>query len=160
MGTNKITTIITFITLLFTGCKTEDISLKILDEIQPATYYPTDIVSEQFTNIYGIWKVTRTSGGFAGNGYKNDFDYLILKKNAIFGIVRNGSLIAYGKLTLLPDVDKNISNGVYCKFDFEKPATVELNADPVKYIRLSNKDSLNLDAPCCDRYNTHFIREE
>jgi len=152
------TSIIILVFILFIGCKSDEISLKLLDEIQPTTYYPIDIISAEFTDIYGIWKVTGTSGGIDGKGYKKDFDYLILKKNAIFGLVRNDSLIAYGKLTLLTNAGMNFSNSIYCKFDFEKPATVELYSDPVKYIRLPNKESLNVDAICCFRYNIHFSR--
>jgi len=155
----KLAIIISLI-LLFKGCKAEDISLNALDGIEPTRYYSADVIPDQFSGIYGIWKVTKTSGGFSGSVYEKDFDYLILKKNGIFGIIRNNSLITYGKLTLLPDITLYYDDYVYCRFDFEKPADIELYADPEKRIRLIKNDSLDLMAPCCDRYNTHLIRKK
>jgi len=147
-------------TLSLVGCLTDQqISLKELAGIQKTRYYQTDIIPVAKSSIYGKWKVTATSGGFTGMGYKKDFDYLLLKQNGIFGIVRNDSLIAYGKLNLLVDNGLTLNNAVYSKFDFEVNADVELNHDADKYITLVTNDSLSLIAPCCDRYNTHFIRQ-
>jgi len=151
---------IAYLILLLHGCSTEYLPMKALDEIPTVKYYSNDIIPDQFANIYGSWKVTGTSGGISGAGFKKQFDYLILKKNAIFGIVRNDSLIAYGKLILLPETDMYYQNAVYCKFDFENPVMVELYADQVKYIYLKGKDSLDLIAPCYDLYNNYFIREK
>ena len=141
------------------SCKTEMISLKPLDEILTTTYYSADIVPDDCQDIYGVWKVTGTSGGFTGMGYKKDFDFLLLKKNGIFGILRNDTLIGYGKLSLLPETSMNLQKDLFCRFDFEKDADVSLNYDSEKYLQLIGKDTLNLIAPCCDRYNTHFVRE-
>lgn len=146
--------------LFFVGCKTDEIALKALDAIPQTKYYSSDIIPEQQSNIYGVWKVVRTSGGFAGSGYTKDFDCLILKKNGIFGIVRNDSLLTSGKLTPLPEVAMYLPNGILCQFDSEKAVGIELCADPVKYIQLVSMDSLDLIAPCCDRYNTHLIRRK
>jgi hypothetical protein len=144
---------------LVLSCKTENFTLKALDGFQENKYYSTDIVPENFCDIYGIWKVDRTSGGFSGMGYNIDFDYLIIKKNAIFGIVRNDSLIAYGKLTLLLDNPLNLNNSLLCKFDFDQNNNIQLSRDADKYISITNKDTLNLTAPCCDRYNTQLVRQ-
>jgi len=150
--------IIVFSILLLKGCKTEDLQVKSLDGIQPTAFYTTDIIPGQFEGIYGTWKVTGTSGGFSGKGYTKDFDYLVFKRNGIFGIIRNDSLITYGKLTLLPDITLYFADYVYCRFDFEKSANIELYKDPEKRIRLVKSDSLYLMAPCCDRYDTQLIR--
>jgi hypothetical protein len=149
--------IIVFFIFLLKGCKTEDLQVKSLDGIQPTTFYTADIISSQYAGIYGTWKVTGTSGGISGKGYTKDFDYLVFKKNGIFGIIRNDSLITYGKLTLLPDITLYFADYVYCRFDFEKPANIELYADSEKRIRLVKSDSLDLMAPCCDRYDTHLV---
>jgi len=155
-----INTILLLMTLFFVGCKTDEIALKALDAIPETKYYSSDIIPEQQSNIYGVWKVVRTSGGFAGSGYTKDFDYLILKKNGIFGIVRNDSLLTSGKLSLLPEVAMYLPNGILCQFESEKTVNIELCGDPEKYIRLVGKDSLDLIAPCCDRYNMHLIRKK
>jgi len=150
--------IIAFSILLLKGCKTEDIRLNTMDGIQPTAFYTTDIIPGQFAGIYGTWKVTGTSGGFSGRGYPKDFDYLVFKRNGIIGIIRNDSLITYGRLTLLPDITLYFANYIYCRFDFEKSANIELYGDPEKRIRLVKSDSMYLTAPCCDRYNTQLIR--
>jgi len=147
------------LSMLIVGCKTETISLKPLDEILSTKYYSTDIIPEKYQEIYGVWKVVGTSGGFAGNGFEKDFDFLLLKKNGIFGIVRHDTLIAYGKLTLLPETEQNSTIGLYCNFDFDLSANIQLINDPEKYLQLTGKDTLNMNAPCCDRYNIHFVRE-
>jgi len=154
------TIILALLTVFFIGCKTEDLSLKKLDLIPADKYYSSDIVPEVYKTIYGTWKVTGTSGGFSGMGYTKDFDYLILKENGIFGILRNDSLIAYGKLNLLQTDPKIYINALYCGFEFEKSANIELNADKEKYFQLTGKDTLSLIAPCCDRFNTHLIRKQ
>jgi hypothetical protein len=144
--------------LLFTAlisCRTEDISLKALDDIPQTKYYTADIMPDSFKNVYGSWKVAKTSGGFNGIGYKNDFDYLLIKKNAIFGIIRNDSLIAFGKIILTQD-----KQGLISEFVAEKSSNIELCGDNMKYMQLINSDSLILFAPCCDRYNIHFIRSK
>lgn len=159
MRTTKIM-ILGLLTIIMTGCKTEEVSLKLMEEIPETKYYMSDIIPAQQADIYGVWEVKSTSGGFTGRGYKKDFDCLILKKNGIFGIQRNDSLVAYGKLMLLPNITTIYINAVYCKFDFDKSSTIELYGDSEKYIYLANTDSLDLISLCCDRYNTHFVRKK
>ncbi|MDP4187767.1 MAG: hypothetical protein Q8905_06970, partial [Bacteroidota bacterium] len=68
-------------------------------------------------------------------------------------IIRNDSLIAFGKMVVSQD-----NNGLLCRFSPEKPAQIEVLSDPEKYLNIVSMDSLNLYAPCCDRFNTHLIR--
>ena len=154
----KIILVYVILFLSLTGCKTEELYLKKLDVIPADKYYSTDILPDSAKIIYGTWKALQTSGGIAGTSYKPDFDYLLLKPNAVFGIVRKDSLIAYGKLTLLIDKSLHLNNSVLCKFDFDKTAQIELMADNEKYISIVNNDTMNLIAPCCDRYNTQLVR--
>jgi len=144
--------------IILSSCTTQDIYLKKMDLIPTTRYYSADIFADSTQRIYGVWKLTSTSGGFSGNGFNKDFDYLLLKPNAIFGVIRNDSLIGYGKLTLLPNSPVFYNNSVHCSFDFDQTANIQLNADPEKYISLTKTDTLNLIAPCCDRYNFHFER--
>jgi hypothetical protein len=108
---------------------------------------------DQYKNAYGKWRVIGTSGGYTGEGYEKDFDYLILKEKGIFGILRNDSLIAYGKLVLT-----QIQGSIVCKFNPEKSANIELCVDPEKEIKVFNNDTLYLFGPCCDRFNIHLVR--
>lgn len=148
-----------FMVFILNNCNTELLGLKQLDGIQATKYYQTEIIPPAYQPMYGKWKYTGTSGGFINGVVKPDFDYLLLKPNAIFGIVRNDSLIAYGKLTLLPDIKTIYINALHCQFDFDQNTNLGLSGDPEKYISLINSDSLILTAPCCDRINAHFIRQ-
>ncbi len=155
----KKTLVYVIIFLSLTGCKTEELYLKKLDIIPADKYYSTDILPDSAKNIYGTWKALQTGGGIAGTSYKPDFDYLLLKPNAVFGIVRNDSLIAYGKLTLLADNTMHINDVWFLKFDFDQVANIELFYGAEKYFKLIGNDSLDLMAPCCDRFNTMLVRQ-
>jgi hypothetical protein len=103
--------------------------------------------------ITGIWKAVSSSGGYTGKGFTLDFDYLTLKDNGTFELMQKDSLIAYGKVAL-----SNDKKMVICNFIFDKTANVQLAIDPEKYIQITNADTLNLIAPCCDRYNIKLAR--
>lgn len=120
------------------------------------TYYPNDILNAQHTGVYGKWKVYATSGGLAGNGYTADFEYLLLKPNGIFGILRHDSLMAFGKIA----VNNQTATQLYVDFEADAQSyapAIQILQDPEKYMEL-NSDSLHLNAPCCDRFNTHLKR--
>jgi hypothetical protein len=118
-------------------------------------YYSEDVIPEKYSGCYGYWNVTGTSGGFHGGGYPKDFDELYLKKNGIFGIFRNDSLIAYGKIKVINNDDE-----LLCQFEFDKQADINLHYNNEAYVQLEGTDSLSLIAPCCDRYNIHLKRKQ
>lgn len=129
--------------------------LQFWNNIPERKYFENDIMPAKFADCYGYWIVTGTSGGLHGNGYPKDFDKLLMKKNGIFGIVRNDSLIDFGKMVLQTE-----NNGeLLCKFEFENQININLYHVNVAYIHLDGKDSLTLLAPCCDNYNIHLKRE-
>lgn len=140
--------------LSVTNCGKTDYESVYLEDIPANKYYSKDNMPDSYKNVYGTWKFIASSGGFHGGGYGKDFDYLVLKKNCIFGVIRNDSLIAYGKLVLMAD-----NEGLLCTFEADKSSKIELLIDSEKYLIL-NKDTLDLFAPCCDRFNIHLIREK
>ena len=144
--------------LLLVSCNTDDLMLNKLDIIPADKYYSTDILPDSAQKIYGLWKFTSTSGGFSGRGFAKFFDYLILKPNAIFGLIKNDTMIAYGKLTLLPNTNDYFIQLLHCQFNFDQTANVQLAFDNEKFFLFETNDSLSLVAPCCDRYNMHFVR--
>jgi hypothetical protein len=143
------------LTLVFSivTCGKTDYESVYLQDIPANKYYLKDKMPDSLKNIYGTWKFIGSSGGFHGGGYGADFDFLVLKKNCIFGAIRNDSLIAYGKIELKTD-----NEGLLCIFDPDRSAKIELCYDSEKYLHL-NKDTLYLQAPCCDRFSLHFIRK-
>lgn len=120
------------------------------DSIQPNKYYDTDILDS--IPIYGKWEVISTSGGKMGDGYDKDFDYLLVKPNAIFGILRNDSLLTTGKIVIPP----NTSQIPLISFDAEKTTDILLLLSNINYRVEFKSDTLNLFAGCCDNFNTHF----
>ncbi len=129
--------------------------LTLLDDIPADKYYPTDDLSSE-VDINGIWSVDRTSGGFSGGGYEQDFDHLLVKPNGIFGLEKDNELVASGKIQRISRPD----GFIYVQFepDFNpNPLSYQLLIDNIKLIELRN-DSLELRSDCCDRYNTHLIK--
>jgi hypothetical protein len=143
--------------LTSTSCNKEKTSndfSQIMSNIPPQKYFSTEVLNEKYQDMYGIWKVIGTSGGFAGMGYDEDFEYLVLKPNGIFGILRNDSLISYGKLSVTSQTETTL---VVEFIPDTEPGLVlvEITADREKYIEME-KNELDLIAPCCDRFNTHL----
>lgn len=160
---NRLTANIIMIVFIFSflSCNKSQIETKIekdytnlLESIAPAKYYTKDILVQEFDKIYGTWQVIGTSGGFAANGYKADFDYLVLKPNLIFGIIRNDSLITSGKIEIKTQTDSELLVNFISDTDPLK-VKIQMVQDPEKYV-LIHGDTLDLNAPCCDRFNTHF----
>lgn len=142
---------------IFFACKKDNTGgqlIKLLDTVPARQYYYDDIFKNISPEIYGTWKVIGTSGGFAGNGYPPDFDYLLVKPNAVFGIVRNNSLLTTGKLEIVerPPYD------LLVHFVSDTPpneVNVEIISDYEKFL-VFQSDTLSLYSTCCDRFDTHL----
>ncbi len=146
--------------LLFTFSTCEKVPgkmsyLNLLDTIPSNKYYSNKILNEKYLKLYGTWKVYSTSGGFTGTGYKPDFDYLVMKPNGIFGVVRNDTLITAGKIIIRDQTDDDLLVDFIPEKDPDK-LHVEILQDSEKYVTIKG-DTLHLNAPCCDRFNTSFV---
>lgn len=124
-----------------------------INEIARNKYYLSDYMPADYKVCYGTWRAVSTSGGFDGSGFTLDFDLLTLKENGIFAITQNDTLKAFGKLVLVKNNEM-----VNCKFIFDRKAKLELANDFEKYLILTHIDTLNLVAPCCDRYSIKLAR--
>ncbi len=70
-------------------------------------------------------------------------------------LVRNDRLLEYGKI--MPALQT--ANEIRFKVNLEKDDNSKLFlSDKEKYVEFIGNDTLNLNAPCCDRYNYHFKR--
>ena len=117
--------------------------------------YDSEIFSQNDLKIYGKWKLFDISGGLHGSGYDLNFDFLEIKEYGIYGFVRNDSLLEYGKI--MPALQT--ANEIRLKVDLEEDVNSKIFlADKEKYVEFIGNDTLNLNAPCCDRYNYHFER--
>ena len=92
--------------------------MSMLDLISENTYYDNDIFQNGNNGIYGVWEsIYNTQEGINGPiTLSSDFDYLIVKPNAIFGIIKNEELIATGKLELVDNQNYDQVNFV-CECD-------------------------------------------
>ncbi len=126
-----------------------------LHKMETTKYFDTEIFAEHDLKIYGTWKLFAVSGGFSGGGHNLNFEYIEIKEYGIYGLVRNDSLLEYGKIS--PALQT--ANDIILKVDFEKDEkSNSFFTDREKYIEFDGNDTLNLNSPCCDRYNYHFER--
>lgn len=146
--------LVSLIIIPLCGCNRYYTNYQSLDDISTEEYYSSDILPDSLQNLYGSWDLKWTSGGFSGHGNGKEFDYMVFKRNGIFGIIKDESLIAYGKVTLIKRERKTSLN-----FISVKSANIDLCRDPEKYIQFISNDTLNLIAPCCDRFNIHLVRK-
>lgn len=147
--------ILVIIGYFLSGCEKTDDKIKFyLEDIPFDKYYISEIVYDQFMDIYGNWRLDSITGGFSGTGYVPNFDFLELKETGIYGFIRDDTILEFGKIQITEQTTERL------KITFIPDNAVDniFFYDPVKYIRFTGKDSLNLYSPCCDRYNYHFVR--
>ena len=126
-----------------------------IDSISTYKYYSSEIFNSQNNIIYGQWHLKEISGGLHGSGYEPNFNYLEVKNIGIYGLIRNDSLLEYGKIS----IDQQNVEYLLIKL------IPDLNSDTFlfdseKYVDFYGNDTLVFRAPCCDRFNYHFIRTE
>jgi hypothetical protein len=144
---------------LFLSCEKGDTdNPSHLDSIGSTKYYPAEMIPSNYQKIYGKWYLFRISGGFSGGGYTPDYDFLEIRNFGIYGLVRNDSLIEYGKIEIDPsDIHPMDYLKIRLVADYHKGLNPMMDP-PEKYVQLNGADTLNLISPCCDMYNYHFKR--
>jgi hypothetical protein len=116
----------------------------VLDLIPENKYYENDIFRNENTEIYGTWRnVRRTQEGINGPvSLSIEFDFLVVKPNAIFGIIRNDELITTGKIELVDDQNSSLVNFI-CESD-ENEANVQMLLYNIVEIELNMVDEQEL----------------
>ena len=104
--------------------------------------------------FYGNWQLYKVSGGFTGKGHDLNFDYMELEKENNYRFIKNDTILEFGKVLITNDDEKEL----LINFVPDKKSEVFMG-DSEKYMVLEGSDTLNLNSPCCDRYNYHFIKE-
>ncbi len=139
---------------IFCSCRDQDESRSgLLDSIPADKYYSTDPFQDKFSQIYGEWQVIGTGGGITGAGYAPDFEYLVIKPNAIFGIVRGDSLVATGKIEVQNDPDFDLL--IHLISDDNNTENIQIIRDYEKFVSFPS-DSMLLYSTCCDRFDTYL----
>jgi len=128
-----------------------------LDNLKMTSYFDTEVFAESDLTIYGKWKLYAISGGFAGIWDEvEDNDYLVIKKYGIYGYFHNNQLVEYGKVS--PVAPNENEPGLRIIFEKDENSGSYLNERDVT-AEFSDDNTLNLFAPCCDRFNTHYHRK-
>ena len=153
----KINSILILSMILFVGifsCEKKSSEIDdLLDKLPGNKYYESEIFNELNLDIYGKWKLYSVSGGIHGGGHELNFDYLEVHKFGIYGFIRNGSILEFGKI----NIDEQGSEELLITFKPDDNSEVFMY-DSEKYVNFFGNDTLSLDSPCCDRYNYHFKR--
>lgn len=123
--------------------------------ISETEYYENEILDNNNIDLYGKWKMEKTDGGLSGMGYEIDFELLEFRKYGLYGIIRNDSLIEYGKIEVKEQSEEKLwvllhrnENSVYIFPEYEI------------YLELPKEDSLNILSASIDGYNHYFSRIE
>ncbi len=124
-----------------------------LDDISEDKYYDSEIFDESNLDIYGKWKLYSVSGGIHGDGHELNLDYLEVHKFGIYGFIRDGSILEFGRI----NINDQVNEDLLINFMPDDNSEVFMN-DSEKYINFIGNDTIILDSPCCDRYNYHFKR--
>ncbi len=155
-GTMKALILTLFIAAVsgLTGCNSSLETQATLGHLKSNEYYPSEIFSQEYLNIYGSWKLFAVSGGLTGSGHDLNFDMLEVKKYGIYGIFSEADVLEYGKIVTVevPNEDR-----IRIFFEKDEKSAVYMG-DNEKFIFFAGKDTLHMNSPCCDRYNYHFVR--
>lgn len=156
MKTVKLILILSILISGLNSCEKETIeTLTAFQNLRTIKYFDTEIFAEPDLKIYGTWELFAVSGGVSGTGHDLNFKYLEIKKYGIYGFINNDTLLEYGKIS--PALQT--ANDIRLKVDFEKDEkSNSFFTDTEKYVEFTGNDTLNLNSPCCDRYNYHFKR--
>jgi hypothetical protein len=84
--------------LILSSCSKEDEKSLNLDSFKREKYFNDEVLTGDSHNLYGLWKAYNVFGGWSGYS-KPDFDYLEIKPYGIYGIIRNDTLLEYGKIS-------------------------------------------------------------
>ena len=147
-----------FLLLGFISCNNDKdsnagINTSLIDAVSVNRYYPSEIILPLYAGMYNKWKLTHVTGGFIGGEHALNFDYLIFKPNGIYCIIRNDSTKEFGQVNVLEQSDERLK----ISLTPDKSSATFLG-DSEKYIDLTHRDTLRMNAPCCDRFNYEYIK--
>ncbi len=153
---NRITilSLLVLFNMLLSCEKESDIIIYNIDGFTENKYYDSEIFNAPNLGIYDKWALYNVSGGIHGGGHTPNFDFLKINSYGIYGFIRNGSVVEFGRIK----IDEQTSENLLITFEPDENSDT-LMYDSEKYINFYGNDTLSLDSPCCDRYNYHLVRE-
>lgn len=117
-------------------------------------------------SFYGDWRLSRVSGGIAGDGsgYKKDFTRLVLEKGGNYTFYNQSQIAEFGKFNLttpnkttpkLSPIDY-VTTISFVK-DPSSIAPVQLNSGILREIKLIGKTGMKIEADVNDGFAFEFI---
>jgi hypothetical protein len=148
--------ILLFVGLLFQFCKKEKVveapptipskTGSFIDTVSPTRYHSHDPLAVTLSPVYNRWKLYRISS--IGIPHENTFHHLTLKKNGIYAITRNDSLLEYGGIMVNSNEVKFVPDKAQRSFFHSRTMIV----------RPSFPDSLVLQDAGYDGFVYFFVR--
>jgi hypothetical protein len=130
---------ILFLLLLVLACTKDDKVTSFLDSFNKNKYFDEEVLIGDYQNFYGLWKVIDGYGGWSGY-FKPDFDFLEIKQYGIYGVVRNDTLIEYGKI--FPNEIEDNFVGIPVKLDPEYYSQKYSTFRSTMYFEICRTDTL------------------
>lgn len=127
-----------------------------LDSIKSNKYYSEEIIPLEHQTIYGKWQLLRVTGGWGGVELEKKYEYLELKSKGIYSLIRNDSIVEYGKLELAPN-NTSRSLALYLRPDYADKRSSYLII-PKFYFNIQGTDTLNMISECCDLNDYQYKR--
>lgn len=110
-----------------------------------------DNAQNQDEQIVGVWKLTRITGGFSGQGYPADFTDVEFKNNGTYRI--NNQDEAKGEGTYSLDSLENHNGLVLQLFPSD---SIKIGFEEYAKDVVFDKENLILSDPCCDLFQYEF----
>jgi hypothetical protein len=128
----------------------------VIDSVPKNRYYDIEIFKADDTLIYGKWMFVQSIGGIAGGEYKPTSDYFEAKKHGIYGVIKNDSLISYGKI----NIEEKTDDYLFIKLEPDTNYTYRVGIRRWNYVEHYGSNILILNEGCCDNFIKYFIRKK
>ena len=113
------------------------------------------VVNQENEKLEGYWLLTEITGGFAGNGYKANFDHLQINKGQQYSLMVQDAVIQEGNYQLKEEEDQ-----LFIQFIPNASDTIPFDNEEKRIILNDEGNILTLMEPCCDLYNYSFLKED
>lgn len=136
----------------FIYCKHHDIPVPVTDcrSLSSTHYYSSEILTKEFKELYGSWKLIHFSGGIQGLDSVVTKNYQInFCPYGIIQLIKEDSLVNIGRIT----INKNSKGEAILNMVFDHNDDLIFYGDNEKIISTPITNELQLFSECCDRYN-------
>jgi hypothetical protein len=145
--------IFTFLASCSIETKQEVLESNIVGIPADTLYYTSEIIKLRYNDLYSSWKLDKIRSGWGiTTPY---FDTLKIKPYGKFEVIRNDSILAFGRL----DIEEQNDSILTVKFITDLDTNRLILGIPNKQIILTDSNTLELYAPCCDFDNFYLSRE-